>query len=123
MHFNNRGVGTENNWSPYQMWLNGMIHEDNPLAHALLDEDPNELVFYGYDPEGPSPFEDSDNNVVVPPVDLDDAPVLSVEVLQVLGPLRSSTQMGINVFTEALYLVEERVAAQNVTGNQRSAQI
>ena len=30
--FNHHKVGTENHWSPCQMWVNGMLSEENPLA-------------------------------------------------------------------------------------------
>lgn len=63
--FNNHGIRTANNWSPNQMWLNGMMNEDNPLAQERLDEDPDDSQHYGYDPDGPSPFEETNNNVVV----------------------------------------------------------
>ena len=52
--FNHHGIRTANSWSPHQMWLNGMLHDDNPLSHGGLDKDPDDLVFYGHDPLGPS---------------------------------------------------------------------
>jgi len=33
--FNNHGIRTASGWSPYQLWLNGMMHEDNPLAKGV----------------------------------------------------------------------------------------
>ena len=68
--FNHHGLRTENNWSPYQLWLNGMLNPDNPLASGLLDDevDPELHEFYGFDPEAPIPLEESSNNVVVPPI-------------------------------------------------------
>ena len=41
--FNHHKVRTANHWSPYQMWVNGMLNEDNPLVRGQLDEDPNDL--------------------------------------------------------------------------------
>ena len=35
-----------------------------------MDEDLDHIAVYGIDPAGLSPFEDSDNNIVVPPVNL-----------------------------------------------------
>nr|XP_058962207.1 uncharacterized protein LOC131789152 [Pocillopora verrucosa] len=93
--FNHHKVRTANHWSPY-----GMLNEDNPLVHGQLDEDPNDLEFYGVDPDGPSPFEDSNNNVVVPPVTL---PVehqsVQAKVLEQIDPFMSSMQMGIDIYT------------------------
>lgn len=60
--FNNHNVRTERNWSPNQMWLNGMMHHGNPLSHGEVDEEPNDFEYYGYDPDGPTPL-DSNNNV------------------------------------------------------------
>ncbi|XP_068723738.1 uncharacterized protein [Montipora capricornis] len=67
--FNHHKVRTQGNWSPYEMWANGMFHADNPLAHGLLDEEPPDMEIYGYDPQGPSPT-GSDNHVVIDPVDI-----------------------------------------------------
>lgn len=104
--FNNHGIRTANHWSPNQMWLNGMMNDENPLANDRLDENPQDLQFYGYDPDGPSPFDDTDNNIVVPPVVIEH----HLEVLEVfqrlLDPLRPSYEMGIDVYVEALRLIE-----------------
>ena len=51
--FNNHAVSTEGNWTPYQIWMNGMMHANNPLAHGDVDGEPDDIQFYGYDPEGP----------------------------------------------------------------------
>ena len=108
--FNHHKVRTANHWSPYQMWVNGMLNEDNPLVHGQLDEDPDDLEFYGVDPDGPSPFEDSNNNVVVPPVTL---PVehqsVQAKVLEQIDPFMSSMQMGIDIYTNIHQIVKESV--------------
>ena len=41
--FNHHKVRTQGNWSPYEMWANGMFHADNPPAHGLLDEEPPDM--------------------------------------------------------------------------------
>ena len=43
------------------------MHEENPLANMQLDEDPVDLEYYGYGPQGPSPLEDN-GQVVVPEI-------------------------------------------------------
>ena len=92
------------------MWVNGMLNEDNPLVRGQLEEDPNDLEFYGVDPDGPSPFEDSNNNVVVPPVTL---PVehhsVQTKVLERIDPLMPSMQMGIDIYTNIHQIVKESV--------------
>ena len=103
--FNHHGVRTANNWSPNQMWLNGMMNEENPLSHDMLDGNPEDLQYYGYDPDSPSPFEETDNNVVVAPINIEhDLEVRTI--LQTVDPLRHSNEMGIDVYVEALALVE-----------------
>ena len=86
--FNNHAVSTEGNWTPYQIWMNGMMHANNPLAHGDVDGEPDDIQLYGYDPEGPSPSEE-DNNVVV-------------------DPLTQSNQLGIDLYIQALVLVRAK---------------
>ena len=105
--FNNHAGRTEGNWTPYQMWINGMLHANNPLACGSLDDEPDDPEIYGYDPEGPSPQED--NNVVVEPVTLDNSILLETYVLEIIDPLRPSTQLGIDIYTQALELLRERI--------------
>lgn len=106
--FNHHKVRTEGNWSPYQMWANGMFHADNPLSHGLLDEEPSDMEIYGYDPQGPSPV-GTDNDVVIDTVDLGHGDLLKSFVLEHLDPQRPSTEMGAEIYTEALKLVFQRL--------------
>ena len=106
--FNHHKVRTEGNWSPYQMWTNGMFHADNPLSHGLLDEEPSEMEIYGNDPQGPSPTE-RDYHVVIDPVDLSHGDLLKSFVFEHLDPLRPSTEMGADIYTEALELAFQRL--------------
>ena len=110
--FNNHAVSTEGNWTPSQMWINGMIHSNNPLAHGDIDEEPADVQLYGYDPEGPSPLEEN-NNVVVESIPLDNKDILESYVLDVVDPLTMSIQLGIYLYTQALNLVLERMDLEN----------
>ena len=92
------------------MWLNGMMNAENQLAHEGLDDTPDDLQFYGYDPNGPSPFEDSDNVVVSPIYHETTAEILTI--LQTVDPLRPSTEMGIDVYLDALGLLENMLREQ-----------
>ena len=84
-------------WSPNQMWLNGMMNAENPLAYDELDDTPDDLNFYGYDPNGPSPVEDSDINVIVSPIYHNETTAEILTILQTVDPFRPSTEMGIDV--------------------------
>ena len=77
-----------------------MISPSNPLAENLIDNLVDNAEFYGVDPEGPSPFESSDdNNVVVPELKITgDIEHIQKTVLDWFDLLKSSTQMGIDVF-------------------------
>ena len=108
--FNNHSIRTEKNWTPNQMWMNGMMDENNPLANGILDDDPDSLEWYGDDPNGPSPFDDTDNNVVVNPVLIENGSNITTRVLERIDPLKSSSQMGVDIFTEALSLINQMTA-------------
>ena len=110
--FNNHTVSTEGKWTSSQMWINGMIHSNNPLAHGDIDEEPADVQLYGYDPEGPSPSEEN-NNVVVESIPLDNKDILESYVLDVVDPLTMSIQLGIYLYTQALNLVLERMDLEN----------
>jgi hypothetical protein len=68
-----------------------------PLAYDELDDTPDDLIFYGYDPNGPSPFEDSDINVIVSPIYHNETTAEILTILQTVDPFRPSTEMGIDV--------------------------
>ena len=107
---NHRPVRTANHWSPYQMWVNGMLHEGNPLAHGQLDDMSDDLEIYGLDSGGPLLFEDSDNNVIIPPVTLPvDVQSVQSYVQERIDPLVPSTEMGIDIFVMIRQIVEEKI--------------
>ena len=55
-------------------------------------------------PQGPSSI-GSDNHVVIDPVCLSHGDILELFVLEQLDPLRPSSEMGADIYTEALELV------------------
>ena len=50
---------------------------------------------------GPTPFEGSDNNVIVSPVELSDADAISSSVFQLIDPLAQSSEMVTDIFLRA----------------------
>ena len=105
--FNDHKIRTAGNMSPNQLWLNGMLDINNPLSHGALDKDPEDFDHYAEDINGPTPFDDSSNNVVVLPIDVSHADIIATSVLQVVDPLMESTEMGTDIFSKALRHVEE----------------
>ena len=106
--FNNHAVSTEGNWTPYQIWMNGMMHANNPLAHGDVDGEPDDIQLHRYDPEGPSPSEEY-NNVVVEPMSLDNRHSIESHVLDVADSPTQSTQLRIDLYIQALDLVRDRM--------------
>ena len=90
---NNHPLRTEGNWTPNQMWLNGMLNPSNPLAENIVENLVDILAeSYGVDPEGPSPFKNSDNNVVVPKLNITgDLKLIQQTLLDRFDLLKSST--------------------------------
>ena len=82
-----------------------MMNPNNPLSDGQPDQLQKDEQFYGYDPEGPSPFENSDNVVVVPPVNMENDDVIQSEHLQIIDHLMPSTQMGVDIYEEVLHLL------------------
>ena len=103
--FNHHPMSTEHSWSLNQLWLNGMMDPNNPLANGNIDDNPDNLIFYIEDMNGPIPFQD--DNVVVTPMQLpnDDTKALVNFLLNALDPTKESSRFGIDVFAEALQLV------------------
>ena len=88
------------------MWLNGMLKTSNPLAENLINNDIDNADVYRMDPEEPSPFENSDNNVVIPELILScNTEIIRQQVCEKFDLLAPSTQMGIDIFI----MVEEYV--------------
>lgn len=106
--FNNHPVRTEHNWTPNQMWSNGMLNVNNPLAVGGLDNDVYDTTLYGIDGEAQPFFESSASVEVFPP----QIPNISTIELfqhleQTMSPLQESTNFGIDIFIFALTIVVE----------------
>ena len=104
---NDHPLATEHNWSPNQIWLNGMMNACNPLARGEADDDPDNITVYGDDPEF-SPFDESENDVQVFPPNV---PAINSDLLTRLqtniNPLQDSTSLGIDIYMRALEIVVE----------------
>ena len=98
--FNDHPIGTEKNWTPNQMWANGMLHLENPLARGNIEEDNLETDYLGIDPNGPSPFEDSPNDVSVPNVVIEGVEMGQFKrlALERIDPLANSSDMGVDIY-------------------------
>ena len=75
-----------------------MMNPENPLSHGELDSDPEDFCVYSEDPEGLSPFENSDNNVVVSAIKIDNSALVESIVLEAVDSLEQSDEMGIDIY-------------------------
>ena len=82
----------------------------NPLAIGNLDDNPEDLSFYGEDPEGQTPLEESDNNVEVFPTQLSNInnDELTTHISNSIDPLQESSSFGIDIYTESLQIVVQK---------------
>ena len=92
--FNDHPIQTEKNWAPNQIWTNGMLHPENPFAHGSTEGNNLDIDYLGIDPNGPSPFEDSPNDVsvfdvVIKGVEMGELKRLALENI---GPLANSSE-------------------------------
>lgn len=107
--WNNHPIRTERNWSPIQMWTNGMLdmrnHELVGVADVVGVSDFNNLEWFGYDPQAPPPSDDGLSTVEVEDITVD----LSYNVMQQLtnevDPCEFSDSFGIDLYVKALSIV------------------
>lgn len=69
-------IRTEHNWTPEQIWTNGMIDLRNRQLPAVADvlesmESTDDLEWFGYDPQAPHPVDDGLSTVVVDDGDIE----------------------------------------------------
>ena len=105
---NNHPLSTEHGCTPNEIWLRGMANPANPLANGCLDDNPTNLAYYGEDPGGPSPFEQTENNVVVEPAQLtitNAATEFARAMQNFTDTTRISLNFGIDIYVEALEFI------------------
>lgn len=105
--WNNHPLRTEGNWNPWQIWVNGMISEDNSGRTAVRDvfEGNNALGhLYGEDPQGPAPNEFDRGSVEVPETTL---PLTDMELQAVshIIPLSTSDNYGVDLYLQTRDIV------------------
>jgi len=106
--FNDHGLSTEHGWTPNQIWLNGILNENNPLNsngsdHSVVDQ------FYGEDPDGPRPLSDVAHGVIIEQIRIDYSEDITDFVYQQIDVNRQSVQAGIDIYTAVLTLVVQKL--------------
>ena len=109
--WNRHPVRTEQNWSPEQMWANGMLDITNRHLLAVADvrnecERSEDLAWFGHDPHAPLPPDDGLSTVEVNELDIN----LPEELIQTLylevDPTRESQTFGVDIYHEAMGIIE-----------------
>jgi hypothetical protein len=97
--WNYHGIRTCQHQTPLALWNVGMLN---------LKEDSKVINFdtYGIDPDGPMTDIDTDNNVVVPSYDVELHPQQLQELRQMIDPMTSDGNAGINHFLHTKQLIE-----------------
>lgn len=107
--FNDHRLSTENGWSPNQLWLNGMLNENNPLRFSDgLDDSIVDQGFIGEDPNGPRPMSDVEG-VVVEPVEIISQREIPDYILQQIDVNRPSDKAGVDVYADVLALAVQKL--------------
>lgn len=104
--YNDHKLSSERNWTPNQIWVNGMINPENPLSSDLLGEDETD-EYYGEDPNGPLPFSE-ENNIIVesPHPEIENLEAWEAMINGRVDANRNSDQMGIDIYMEAMDILQ-----------------
>jgi hypothetical protein len=108
--WNQHPVSTEENRSPYQLWVSGMLASANSLSTAVCGvidgtEEPL-LQYYGVDEDGPIVADDDDNIVNVPPLNIELSQEQEHLIMDQIDPLLEDNNYGINSFIRMVNLLQ-----------------
>jgi len=87
-----------------------MMQPENPLSNGKSYD----FEYCGDDPDGPTPLDSNNNNVEGEEIDLGQHDSVQSFILERLDPLRESSQMGVDIFQEALELVTVKLGQLTV---------
>ena len=110
--WNKHPIRTERNWSPEQIWSNGMIDRVNGRLVAVADvrSDVNvsgdDYEWFGFDPNAPPPPDDGLSTVEVNEVDLNLPDDIISRLTNEIDSLENSSAFAIDIFQRALEFLE-----------------
>ncbi|KAJ7383363.1 hypothetical protein OS493_028441 [Desmophyllum pertusum] len=110
--WNKHPMRTERNWSPEQIWSNGMIDRVNGRLIAVADVRGDADVrddaysWYGFDPDAPPPPDNGLSTVEVNDVDLDLPDEMISRLTNEINPLEHSGAFAIDIFQRAIAFLE-----------------
>ena len=104
--WNNHPIRTEHNWSPTQIWSNGMIDMRNQNRYCTDLDDPanfsEDLEWYGYDGSAPRPSDDGLSTVEVEYLNHDFPGDVIEQLENSVEPCQDSNDFGIDIYLRAL---------------------
>ena len=98
--WNNHPMRTNKNQSPLQIWTQGFYTSSN--KGDLLHETDPEFHLYGIDWDGPFPEFQTNNNVVIPELNVDISQGNLEYIMNSFNPLQDDGNHGINLYNEIL---------------------
>jgi len=101
--WNNHGLSTQGGQTPLQLWHAGVINNIgiHPVISDIFDID----NYYGIDEEGPLPELQTNNNVIIPDIDVTFNDT-TMNIIQQVNPLENDGNHGIDVFHSLLQLLQ-----------------
>jgi transposase InsO family protein len=109
--WNQHPISTEENKSPYQLWISGMLASANSFCTAVRDvmdgiEEPW-LQYYGVDENGPIVSSSDDDNIVeVPPLNIELSQEQEQLIMDQIDPQNEDNNYGINTFVRMVNLLQ-----------------
>ena len=98
--WNNHPIRTSKNQTPLQLWSMGFYESEQNLLQIT------DLHSYGIDWDGPTPDIETQNNVVVPEVEIDLTNDQIVYLKEHFDPLRDDDNCGINIFCDVMTYIQ-----------------
>ena len=87
-----------------------MMDQSNPMrVYNGLDDSLNDYQYYGEDPHGSISVGSRNNNVVASPVEIPHASEITRCVYQIFYPNQPSTEFGIEIYTQFLAFVVNKL--------------
>ena len=106
--WNQHPIRTEHNWTPLQIWTNGILDMRNHTLCGISDvadsniREVEDLEWYGFDPYAPRPQDNGLSTVELDDVDIDNDDDVITILRNSMDPLAFSNSFGIDLYIEAL---------------------
>ena len=118
--WNKHPLRTERNWSPEQIWCNGMIDRANKGLCAVaevtgdVDVPDDNLPWYGFDSDAPLPPDSGLSTVEVNDLNLDLPDEVISQLTDDIDPLQNSSVFGIDIFQRGVILLQHLLDNHNI---------